>query len=146
MFFGSKFSAVLPVLALVLAIFLVDTAFAQEAQQKSTSSAVGADSAPQGQVGAGTVHPPAPEGSPLMRVLPLMLFVTAIYFVMVIMPQKKEQAALKSLVEGLKQGDSVLTSSGILGRVAGIEKDYILLEIAANTKIKIQPDHVRKKI
>jgi preprotein translocase subunit YajC len=144
MFFGIKFSAILPVFALVLAMVVIDTAFAQEAQPASAAAVV--ESVPQGQVGAGTVHPPAPEGSPLMRVLPLMLFVTAIYFVMVIMPQKKEQAALKSLVEGLKQGESVLTSSGILGRVAGIEKDYILLEIAANTKIKIQPEHIRKKI
>ena len=90
---------------------------------------------------------PAPSsGSAIGRLIPLFLMVTVVYYLFVISPQKKEQKAQKDLMESLKQGDSVLTAAGIIGRVAGIEKDYILLEIAANTKVKFVPDQIRKKL
>jgi preprotein translocase subunit YajC len=42
----------------------------------------------------------------------------------------------------MKRGDSVVTSSGIVGKVSGVEGDHILLEIAPNVKVKILQQHI----
>lgn len=107
--------------------------------------ALAAEGAASGAGSAGQAAAPS-FGDAFGRLVPLIVMVTVVYYLFVISPQKKEIKAQNALIEGLKQGDQVLTASGILGRVAGIEKDYILLEIAANTKVKFQPDQIRKKL
>jgi preprotein translocase subunit YajC len=61
---------------------------------------------------------------------------------MVIRPQEKKTKEHKALLESMKRGDSVVTSSGIVGKVSGIEGDHILLEIAPNVKVKFLRQHV----
>lgn len=85
-------------------------------------------------------------GDRFMALLPMLCIVFLIFHLMVLGPQQRKLKAHDALVKTLKKGDLVLTSSGIIGRVAGIEKDYILLEVASNVKVKIQHSHISKLI
>jgi preprotein translocase subunit YajC len=40
----------------------------------------------------------------------------------------------------------VVTTGGIVGKIAGTEKDFVLVEIAPNVKVKIEPSHVAKRL
>ncbi len=49
----------------------------------------------------------------------------------------KKQKKLEELVKGLKAGDRVVLSSGILGSIAAVEDDTFLVRIDDKTKIKV---------
>jgi preprotein translocase subunit YajC len=63
---------------------------------------------------------------------------------MVIRPQEAKTKKHKAMMENLKKGDSVVTSCGILGKIAGIEAEHLLIEIAQNVKIKVIASHISK--
>jgi len=78
----------------------------------------------------------APEApSPLMQFFPLILLVILFYF-MLIRPQQKRQKEHQKLIEAVKTGDKVITSSGIHGLVANVKERTILVKVADNVKIE----------
>ena len=91
----------------------------------------------------------APEKKGLLEVfmqfLPMFLLVWLVFYFLVIRPQDRKLRAKNQLLADLKKGDRIITSSGIIGRVAGIEKGYILLEIAQGVKVKLDTAHVEQK-
>jgi preprotein translocase subunit YajC len=72
----------------------------------------------------------------LVQMLPMLAICYLIFYFMVIRPQESKNKQLRTLLESIKRGDSVVTSSGIVGKVAGVEKDHVQLEIAPNVKVK----------
>jgi preprotein translocase subunit YajC len=48
------------------------------------------------------------------------------------------------MAEGLKKGDKVVTASGIWGTITNLGKETVTLQIADNTKIKIQKEHIAR--
>lgn len=91
---------------------------------------------------AGAVGGGLPESvSPYMSLLPWVVIFAIFYFVM-IMPQMKRQKKHKSFLEGLKKGDKVVTTGGIIGTIDAITDKIITLKIADNCKIKIVRDTI----
>lgn len=84
-------------------------------------------------------------GSPgaLMSLVPFILIFVLFYFLL-ILPQQKKQKQQKSMLEALKKGDKVITSSGIWGTVTNLGKETVTLQIADNTKIKVQRDYIAR--
>jgi preprotein translocase subunit YajC len=80
----------------------------------------------------------------LISMLPMLAICYLIFYFMVIKPQETKTKKHAALVTSLKRGDSVVTSSGIVGKVAGIEKDHVMLEIAQNVKVKVLLSHVTR--
>jgi len=72
----------------------------------------------------------------LAALLPFIL-VFAIFYLLIIMPQRKKQKKHMDMVEALKPGDRVVTTAGIFGTVMGVQKDRVELKIAANVKIEV---------
>jgi preprotein translocase subunit YajC len=72
----------------------------------------------------------------LGALLPFVL-VFVIFYLLIIMPQRKKQKKHQDLVENLKPGDRIVTTAGIFGTVMGVQKDRIELKIAANVKVDI---------
>jgi preprotein translocase subunit YajC len=91
--------------------------------------------------GVPAVEPPSLFGA-LIEMLPMLAVCYLIFYFMVIRPQERKTKQHKALVESMKRGDSVVTSSGIVGKVSGVENDHILLEIAPNVKVKFLRQHV----
>ncbi|MDI9569677.1 MAG: preprotein translocase subunit YajC [Pseudomonadota bacterium] len=61
----------------------------------------------------------------------------AIFYFLLIRPQQQKQKELKSLLENLAHGDTVLTSGGIHGKIVGLTDNVVSLEIADKVKIKV---------
>jgi len=72
----------------------------------------------------------------LGALLPFVL-VFVIFYLLIIMPQRKKQKKHMELVDNLKAGDRIITTAGIFGTVMGVQKDLIELKISSNTNIKI---------
>jgi preprotein translocase subunit YajC len=77
------------------------------------------------------------EGSGIGQFIPLILIFVIFYFFL-IRPQQKKVKEHKSMVEGLKRGDKVVTSGGITGTIERvIDNDKVEVEIAENVKVEI---------
>lgn len=69
----------------------------------------------------------------------IMLAVMGLFFYfMIIRPNKKRQTEHQNLMNELKKGSEVITSAGIIGKVADVADGYISVEIANNVVIKLQ--------
>jgi preprotein translocase subunit YajC len=80
---------------------------------------------------------PSPAGGNMLGALVPFILVFVIFYLLIIMPQRKRQKKHQSMVEALKPGDRIVTTGGIFGTVMGVEKDRIELKIAANVKVDI---------
>ncbi|MBC6439855.1 MAG: preprotein translocase subunit YajC [Rhodospirillales bacterium] len=67
----------------------------------------------------------------------MMIGMFAVFWFLVIRPQSKRAKEHQAMLKAIKRGDQVITNGGIMGRVARIEGDGVLLvEIAPNVKVK----------
>ncbi len=85
---------------------------------------------------------PPPEGADgggggFLTLLPPMIMMFAIFYFILIRPQQKKQKEVQKLLDDLKEGDNVVTLSGIHGTVKKLKDDTVMLQIADNVKIKI---------
>jgi len=76
-------------------------------------------------------------GGDLLGLLPIVLMFVVLYFLM-IRPQMKRAKDHKAMIEALQKGDEVVTSGGVVGRVAKISDNYVSLQIAENVEIMVQ--------
>lgn len=80
---------------------------------------------------------PAPGFWSLGNPMVLMVVTFAIFYFMLIAPARKRQKHLQKTIDGLKSGDRVITSGGILGTVVAVTDRRIQLRISSDVKIDI---------
>jgi len=81
---------------------------------------------------------PAREGEPNpMASLVMMGLIFAVFYFVLILPMRRKQKKLESLVQELKTGDKVVLNSGIFGTIVGVEDDAFLLRIDDKIRIKV---------
>jgi preprotein translocase subunit YajC len=68
--------------------------------------------------------------------LPLMMMFGIMYF-LVLLPQQRQRKKMQEMLGAIKNGDKVVTTSGIYGTINGMDGDTIILKIADNVKIRI---------
>lgn len=78
----------------------------------------------------------------LMSFLPFIIIFVLFYF-MLIRPQMKQAKEHRSMLDALKTGDEVVTSTGILGKVVKLNNQFSTIEIASNVEIKIQKQTIQ---
>ncbi|MDR3607211.1 MAG: preprotein translocase subunit YajC [Oligoflexia bacterium] len=78
-------------------------------------------------------------------VLPFAAMFAVVYFLM-IRPQQKKAKEAQGMMESLKQGDEVLTASGILGKITGITDKVVTLEIADGVRVKMIKSQISQVI
>ncbi|MES2259788.1 MAG: preprotein translocase subunit YajC [Pseudomonadota bacterium] len=76
-------------------------------------------------------------GGNLTSFLPLILMFVVMYFLM-IRPQQKRAKEQKAMMDALAKGDEVITSGGILGKVAKVADAYVTVEVSTGTEIIVQ--------
>ena len=76
-------------------------------------------------------------GSGLLTIAPL-LFIFAIFYFLLIMPQQRKQKKWQAMLESLKTGDKVTTSGGIHGTVVALKDGYVHL--------RVPPDNLRLEV
>jgi preprotein translocase subunit YajC len=80
-----------------------------------------------------------------MSFLP-MLIIFVLFWFLLIRPQQKKAKEHSKMVSELQKGDEVLTSGGILGKIANVTEQFIQLEVASNVVITVQKSTVTTKL
>lgn len=66
------------------------------------------------------------------------IFIFAIFYFLLIMPQQKKQKKWQQMLSNLKSGDKVTTSGGIRGSILSIKDDAV--------QLRVPPDNLRLEV
>jgi len=76
----------------------------------------------------------------------MMGAIFAIFYVLVIRPQQKQQREREAFLKTAAKGDDVVTQGGIHGRVSAVEDDVLEIEVGRvrgeKVKLRISPNKV----
>ena len=87
---------------------------------------------------------PQQGGGWQMWIMLALIFVVMWFFM--IRPQQKKQKEIMKWRESIQKGDKVVTVGGIYGVVAEVKPTYILMEIDANVKIRVDKGSIVKDV
>src|SRR6266851_1982168 len=76
-------------------------------------------------------------GSGLLGLTPL-IFIFAIFYLVLIMPQQRKQKKWQAMLGELKTGDKVVTSGGLHGIIVALKDEYVHL--------RVPPDNLRLEV
>ncbi len=101
--------------------------------------------APAGGAPAGGPAKGAPPGDPLggllQGFLPFVIIMFAVFYFVVLRPQKREQTRRHEMLATVKKNDRVLTIGGVYGVVTNVhrEADEVTIKVdeATNTKLRV---------
>ena len=91
-------------------------------------------------------------GSFIVAILPWLL-IFGVFYVLIILPQRKRQRELQETISNLKAGDRVVTTGGIIGTITAVRETSLLLrsadksiiEVARSAVAGLQSEELEKK-
>ena len=71
--------------------------------------------------------------------IPLIFFgaMIVLFWVLIVMPQRKRRQVQQHLLQTLAPGDEVLTIGGLFGTIREVGDHHVVLEIAPNTQVRL---------
>ena len=72
----------------------------------------------------------AQQPNPLISFLPMIILIAVFWFILV-RPQRKKEKELKNMIAALKVGDEVATVGGIHGKIVKVKEDLFVIESGA---------------
>ena len=79
-----------------------------------------------------------PGGNPILGFLPL-LFIVAIFYFLVFMPMQRQKKQQAQLLSNLQNGQTVLTTGGMVGTIVSINSDDTLI-------LRVKPDNIKLQV
>lgn len=76
----------------------------------------------------------------------LILLTFIIFYFLLIRPQQKKEKQRQNMINNLKNGDKVITTSGIYGVVTAIKEEVITVKIASNTNVDFVKNAIQMKV
>ena len=76
-------------------------------------------------------------GGGFVSLLPMVL-IFVIFYLLLIRPQQKRAKQHKTMVAELAKGDEIVTNGGALGKITGVDDNFVTLEISEGVRIKVQ--------
>jgi preprotein translocase subunit YajC len=73
---------------------------------------------------------------PVIQILPFLLIFGVFYF-LIIMPQRKRQQQLQATIAALKAGDKIITTGGIIAKIAEVRDTSFLIRTADKSILEI---------
>jgi preprotein translocase subunit YajC len=82
--------------------------------------------------------PPGSSGGPAAFLQPLIMVgaMFAIFYFIVLRPQQRQKAERERMLQALKRGDRVVTTSGLHGTVTGQSEQTVTLRVADQVKLE----------
>ena len=80
----------------------------------------------------------AAAGNPLIQLLPLLLLF-GVFYLLIFLPMQRQRRNTKKMLESLQNGQTVLTSGGIVGTIYAIQEDDTLV-------LRVKPDNLKIQV
>jgi preprotein translocase subunit YajC len=76
-------------------------------------------------------------GTSLIWTLMPFVLIFAIFYFLVILPQKKQRTQLQDLIGGLKINDEVVTNGGLIGTIKEIRENSFIIQSAEKSFLEV---------
>ncbi len=76
--------------------------------------------------------------APGLAGLILPLGILAIFYLLFVMPQQRRNKEHKKMIQTLGKGTEVVTTGGLLGKVADVDDNFVQLELSENVFVHVQ--------
>jgi preprotein translocase subunit YajC len=80
----------------------------------------------------------ATSGNPLLQLLPLLLLF-AVFYLLIFLPMQRQRRNTAKMLASLENGQTVLTSGGIVGTIYAIQEDDTLV-------LRVKPDNIKIQV
>lgn len=87
-----------------------------------------------------------PGGSNPLSTVMLFGGLFAIFYFLLIRPQKKQQQAHDQMVKSLTKGDEIVTVGGVIGNVIHLTEDRITIKTAGDTRLEIDRAKIGRRL
>lgn len=77
-------------------------------------------------------------------IIQLVLIVAIFYFIL-ILPQRREQKRHREMIEALKPGDGVVTAGGIIGEIVQLKDDRVTVK-SGEARVVVERGRIAKKV
>jgi len=80
------------------------------------------------------------QSSPVSLILTMVLYIgffAVVMYFFIIRPQKKQEKKLQEMVGSIRTGDSVVTNSGLYGKVVDVTEGCFIVEFGTSRSIRI---------
>jgi len=71
-----------------------------------------------------------------------MVLIFAIFYFLMIRPQAKQRQKQEEMLKGLKKGDEIVTSGGIIGKVVHVDENRLTVRTGDNTHVTVDRGRV----
>lgn len=75
-------------------------------------------------------------GGLFVQMMPIILIFVIMYF-LILRPQRQRQRRHQEMVSNLRRGDTVVSTGGLIGKVAKVEEQELQIEIAEGVRVRI---------
>lgn len=75
-----------------------------------------------------------------------MIAILIVFYFFMIRPQQKKAKEQDSFMDSLKKGEEVVMSCGIVGRINKVDEQFITLETANKTFLKVTKNSISKEM
>jgi preprotein translocase subunit YajC len=80
----------------------------------------------------------AASGNPLLQFLPLLLLF-GVFYLLIFLPMQRQRRNTQKMLSALENGQTVLTSGGIVGTIYAIQEDDTLI-------LRVKPDNIKIQV
>lgn len=80
-----------------------------------------------------------------MAVIIQLVLIVAIFYFLLILPQRREQKRHREMLAELKPGDSVVTSGGVIGDVIQLKDEQVTLK-SGESRLLVEKGRIAKKL
>ncbi|MGL5523585.1 MAG: preprotein translocase subunit YajC [Aeromonas veronii] len=87
---------------------------------------------------------PGAQGGDSVQLIIMLAVFGLIFYFMIYRPQAKRAKDHRNLMSSLSKGDEVLTSGGLVGKIAKVaaDSDYLVIALNDQTQVTIKKDFV----
>ena len=78
-----------------------------------------------------------PATGDLFTMLVPMALIMVVFYFLLIRPQQKRLKQQQEMINAISRGDTVVTSGGIVGKVARVEETELLVDVAENVQLRV---------
>lgn len=75
-------------------------------------------------------------GNFLVAMLPWLL-IFGVFYVLIILPQRKRQRALQETISNLKVGDRIITTGGVIGTISAVRDTSLIIRSAEKSMLEV---------
>ena len=87
---------------------------------------------------------PREGGNATLVFLTQMILIFVIFYFLLIRPQTQERKRQERMLAGIKKGDEIVTSGGIIGKVIHAEQDRLTIKTGDNTRLTVERARVAR--